>query len=487
MESRVNAHILLVEDERVIALDQANLLEDAGYAVTSVATGEEAVSRVRSDSTIDLVLMDLQLGYGITGVEAARRINALKDVPVVFVTAYGDPKTIAEVSEVSRYGYVVKSSGPALLLQAIEMALDLFRSHQATATQRSRLEALIDASPDPILLCGMDHTLQEANSAAAELFGLDPERDRGRSLGDVADGLPPRLRDAFLSIIDGAPEAGEAPWDLTLSLPSGESRTFDVVRAPAEDERDAEAAVIIARDVTDRAATERALREKSRQLQSLSRHIEETKEEQNRYIAREIHDELGQSLTSLDISLSLLEEDMEAPESPDSQLRQTLNEMRRTVHRTSEIARRVVRELRPTVLEHFGLIEAVRSELQAFEKRTEIDTSFHLELGGEPELGDKRALALYRIVQEALTNAARHAGADRISVSLRDGESDGSVVLRISDDGRGFVPEEAGKGENYGLLGMKERALAIDASLTIDSRPGRGTAISVGLGTAKES
>lgn len=132
--------VLLVEDQAIIALAEAEVLRRRGYRVDTALTGEEAVEKAVQNERIDLVLMDINLGAGLDGTEAAERILASRALPIVFLTAYSDEQTVARVRNITRYGYVVKNSGDSVLISSIEMALELFAAHQRAAHGERRLQ-----------------------------------------------------------------------------------------------------------------------------------------------------------------------------------------------------------------------------------------------------------------------------------------------------------------------------------------------------------
>jgi two-component system, NarL family, sensor histidine kinase UhpB len=181
-------------------------------------------------------------------------------------------------------------------------------------------------------------------------------------------------------------------------------------------------------------------------------------------IARDLHDEVGQVLTGVLLQLNSIAE--AAPEHE-----QALGEARQAVRRALDEVRRISSELRPEMLEHLGLVSAL----------TELSTSFARVSGvaverrfspSLPKMTPEAELAIYRIAQESLTNTARHAHADRVTLSLETGRD--SVVLRVADDGRGFagVPREHG-----GLRSMRERALLVGGALAIKAAPGGGVEV----------
>src|SRR6056297_4142038 len=133
--------ILLVEDEVLIAMNEAQTLEKHGYEVVSAHKGEEAVEMVNTDPEISLILMDIDLGSGMDGTEAAEKILTKKDIPVVFLSSHTEPEVVEKTEKITSYGYVVKNSGDTVLLTSIRMA---FRLYEANQQIKEREDALID-------------------------------------------------------------------------------------------------------------------------------------------------------------------------------------------------------------------------------------------------------------------------------------------------------------------------------------------------------
>ena len=222
-------------------------------------------------------------------------------------------------------------------------------------------------------------------------------------------------------------------------------------------------------EVSERRRTEGELLASRERLQQLSAHLEAIREEERKLIAMEIHDELCQLLTALKMDVSLLKMQLVA----DSPAMHKAEEMRELVEKTIKIVRNVVSHLRPAAL-NFGLASALEWLAEDFSRHTEIVCHFHRE-GVEPHLADARATAIFRIVQESLTNVARHANASRVDVTLANGKA--GIELIVSDNGRGFDMAAARAGYSYGLQGMAERARLIDAELHIESDPDSGSVV----------
>jgi signal transduction histidine kinase len=218
------------------------------------------------------------------------------------------------------------------------------------------------------------------------------------------------------------------------------------------------------------------LHQARRDIEELAAHRERVREEERTRIAREIHDELGQWLTALRMDAALL--DARYGDS-NPELKQHAIGMKQTVDTTIGVVRNIASALRPGALD-MGLVSAAEWLLAEFEQRTGIHC--HLDAPHEDlELDDARATALFRTLQESLTNVVRHAQASRIDVSIIQEEN--GVLLQVIDDGVGFDPRAVRNKKSFGLMGMRERALMFDGESHIDSHPGSGTTVSVRIPT----
>jgi signal transduction histidine kinase len=198
------------------------------------------------------------------------------------------------------------------------------------------------------------------------------------------------------------------------------------------------------------------------------RRVVEAQELERRRLARELHDETGQALTSILLGLKPLEAAL-----ADEESRTALAELREHVVAALQDVRRLAVELRPAVLDDFGLVPALERLTDAFAEQTNIRVDLHSALG-ETRLPTEVETALYRVVQESFTNILKHANAQNVSVSLT--RRDSGVAAVIEDDGNGFDPRTGREG-GIGLLGMRERLALLDGRLEVESRPGAGTTV----------
>jgi len=215
------------------------------------------------------------------------------------------------------------------------------------------------------------------------------------------------------------------------------------------------------------------LEQDAQQLHHLSRKTLQAQEEERRRVARELHDETGQTLTSLLVRLRLLENLQDVQE-----VRQHLQELRKLTAQTLEDVRRIALELRPKILDDLGLTAALSWLVDEFNAAHHARATLRVS-GIERRLPEELELVFYRVAQEALTNAARHAHARRVTITVKRGEN--CLGLEVADDGVGFdmAAWQARPHEGMGLLGMRERLALVGGEIVIESKPGAGTRIFV--------
>jgi signal transduction histidine kinase len=222
-----------------------------------------------------------------------------------------------------------------------------------------------------------------------------------------------------------------------------------------------------------------ALEAANRKLHNLSGHLHTAREEERTRVAREIHDELGQSLTAMKMELSLLRRGLPADQRQGIERAESLGAL---VEATMRAVKRISQDLRPGILDHLGLSAAVEWQAEEFEKRTGIPCEVTID-PVDGALDEQRSTALFRILQEALTNVARHADARSVDVRLeRDGTG---LVLQVRDDGQGVGDRGAAPG-SFGIIGMQERVRGWDGSVDVSSARGQGTTVTARVPLAQE-
>jgi signal transduction histidine kinase len=230
-------------------------------------------------------------------------------------------------------------------------------------------------------------------------------------------------------------------------------------------------------EITERKHAEEELHRSRAQLRSLAAHLQSIREEERIRIAREIHDELGQLLTGFKMDLAWVDRRLDKPpdEAQRSRLVEKVREMSAMVDGMVDSVRRISAELRPGVLDDLGLAPAMEWQTREFQQRSGLQCQLTSDMGPNL-LPQALSTAVFRIFQETLTNVARHASATRVSIALQ--QTDGRLLMRIEDNGRGITEEEMADSKSLGLAGMRERAMAQGGEFTIRGAPGRGTAVS---------
>jgi PAS domain S-box-containing protein len=227
----------------------------------------------------------------------------------------------------------------------------------------------------------------------------------------------------------------------------------------------------ISRDITERKKAEEELQNSQKELRALSARLQSVREEERAKIAREIHDDLGQALTSLKLDSAWVMKNL----LPDqTALKDKLQAMGKRIDQTVRSVRRLSTELRPRILDDFGLVAALEWQAQEFEKKTGLRCRFRSSLQ-RPDPDPDRSVAIFRIFQETLTNVVRHSGAQKVEAALRKEKK--GLRLTIRDNGRGISEEEISRTKSLGLVGMRERAILFGGELTIQGKPGKGTTV----------
>lgn len=235
-------------------------------------------------------------------------------------------------------------------------------------------------------------------------------------------------------------------------------------------------------EVAERVRAEGELHKSQELLRQLAAYQEQVKEDERKRIAREIHDDLGQNLMALRIDASILAARTGASH---PRLNEKVKLALHHIDNTIKAVRTIINNLRPSVLD-LGLHAAIEWQVKEFSRRTGIECNLLEEdVATEFELDDQRATALFRILQESLTNVARHAQATRVDIKVQRQEN--SFVMRIRDNGVGIFPSCRRKPNSFGLLGIGERISMLGGEFSVDGEPGKGTVLCIAIPLQKEA
>ncbi|MBI5626508.1 MAG: MASE1 domain-containing protein [Nitrosomonadales bacterium] len=211
------------------------------------------------------------------------------------------------------------------------------------------------------------------------------------------------------------------------------------------------------------------------QLRNLSAHLQNVREKEMVRIAREIHDDLGSTLTALKMEIYMLKDGLSMIMDAKPHL-EHMESISQLIKAAAGIAQRIITGLRPTILDDLGLLAALEWQAGQFQKFSGIECRVNC-IGDKGDLDQPRSIALFRISQEALTNVARHSGASRVEIEYHHG--DGEIVMSIIDNGLGIAENRAGASISYGILGMQERVHQLGGTVNFDTTPGGGFSVTV--------
>lgn len=339
-------------------------------------------------------------------------------------------------------------------------------------------QAILENIPDQAWLKDAASRYIQVNEAFMIACGLGREQILGRTPRDV---WPAEWGDKYVDTDMAVVKSGQRMrYEEQRFSATGEVRWFDTIKTPIFD---AQGKVVgtagISREITDRKRTEQELRDSRSQLRELSAYLQSVREEERTRIARELHDELGQMLTAIQLGLGALDSALKAgSDTSASALQQGLGGLVALADSASQAVQRLATDLRPPILDGLGLAAALEWQTDAFVERTGI--ACELVLPQQlPSLIGEIDTAVFRIVQEALTNVARHAEATRAEVTLQLEEN--GLILRIVDNGKGMLLSPPEGRRRLGLVGMRERAYMLGGELKLQSSPGKGTQIEVTL------
>ncbi|MFC2084212.1 PAS domain S-box protein [Bacteroidota bacterium] len=228
-----------------------------------------------------------------------------------------------------------------------------------------------------------------------------------------------------------------------------------------------------AEDITERVSLRAELESSNKELRSLTEHLQKVREEERTILAREIHDDLGQSLTALKLDLSQLRKKIDPSQ---IQLTEKVKSALELAGDTVETVKKISTDLRPSIIDDLGLIPAIRWYIGEFMKRSGIKVKLSLEVD-EYDISEEIKISIYRILQEALTNVIRHAHASKITIGFQ--KKGKNLILQVKDNGIGIKERQMHKEKSFGIIGMKERVILIGGQFEISGEKNKGTKIKV--------
>jgi PAS domain S-box-containing protein len=408
------------------------------------------------------------LGLGIVGMHYTA-MAAARFTPAPLIAGPLSGHAIPATPELA----IVVTLGTAAMLGMAQLGAIISRREEQVQLAEERFRLLVDGVQEyAILTLDPEGRITSWNAGVQRISGYPAGEILGRHFSlfyeepDVARGTPQQHLKA----------AAERGWveDEGWRVRKGGSRFWANVIITAV--RDSAGAIVgfsmVTRDITERKRVQTELVGQRAQLRALATRLEAAREEERTRLAREIHDELGQALTALRLDLDWLDRNLHDRAALSQKIRHMTTVLRDTLVALQGIAA----ELRPPVLDRLGLRAAILALAREFESRTGVRARVEVTAEDVPLEGDL-ATAIYRILQEALTNVSRHAGATRVDIVFRTTAD--QVELEVRDDGRGITKQELADYRSLGLLGMQERAQSWGGEVSIEGMPGQGTRVKV--------
>jgi PAS domain S-box-containing protein len=506
--------ILIVEDDTIIAMELMERLKDLGYEVAEiVSSGIEAINLV-SSAQPNLVLMDIRLSGKMDGVEAAEKIKEEFDIPVIFLTAYADEETLCRAKKCEPFGYMLKPFDTRMIHTNIEMALYRHQMEKKLKRNEQKYRSLFEGVPVGIFRTTPTGKVLDANTALVRILAYP---DKTSFLNINAKNLYVNAEDRkkWQDIIDrdgivNGVEMQMRRWDgeivwMRLNAQKIQDIEQDVVyfegsleditehknieKALRESQQELEKRVdertsellaaieLLNCEIKIRKKAVRALKESEAELQLLSERLLVIQEEERERISRELHDSVGQSLTFIKMSLECCLSRLP---------KQDLNENYQSITALIPLIQKAINEVRhicsglwPAMLYQVGILKTLQWLCEDFEKCNNdlfVETSIDLL---EQDIEKHLKIVIYRLVQEAFNNIAKHSRADRVHICIKKVE--GHTQLTIRDNGIGFEVESFSTKKNHtmgiGLSSMKKRTEVSGGSFFLDSTPGAGTRI----------
>jgi len=463
--------ILFIDDDPDIVWTTSRMLVDAGYLVVNGFTAAEAWAMTQRQRPA-LVLLDVELPDG-DGVEVARQIKLDPELAGVFVVLVSgariSPQQQAEgLRNGLADGYIARPFSRVDFLARIEAFLRIRTAQEALRQSERQFRQMAETIGDVFWL---------ASPLSNSVLYVSPAYERiwGRSCAELYAN-PRSWRDAVLPedlprVLHDLAEMARGSvveTEYRIRRPDGTLRWISSRGYPLQDGSGNLTGV--ASDITARKHAEEARKKYALRLILLE-------EELRKRISSELHDDIGQVLAALGLNLGHIGNYL--PEGAGAELRSRLEESQQLTKEVSRSVRHLMGELRPLLLDDFGLAEAIRLHAGQCAKRTGIEVSVQVD-PEFPRLSARKEIALFRIIQEALNNASKHAAGSKVSVMLQS--ADGAARLFITDDGKGFEPREPTSlptGHGWGLTIMRERAELVGGKFRLDTAPGDGTTIVV--------
>jgi len=472
--------LLQLEDDNFDVELIGKFLRRAGLDFTTIVVSDKPgfLAALRS-AEFDAILADNSLPQ-FNSVDALKLLQKeAVDPAFILVTGTVSEEFAVDIIHKGADDYILKNNLtrlPAAIMQAIEkkkMKKEKLDAEAGLIKSERRYRTLFQRNLAGIYQSNTDGRIIDCNNAFCKMLGYGSPGEMRKIHSRDLHFSDEEMRGFIARVLH---EKSLSNYEVTLRKKDG-SPVYVIgnISLGENNETDSHTIEGVIIDITERKTAEENLKQINRELHDLSCHLQNIREEERIEIARDIHDELGQQLTGLKMDVYSLNKQIK---SDDQVIRGKFSDILGLIEASVNSVRKIAAHLRPGILDDLGLVAALQWQSQ------EVQTRFGIPIHFISDLTDIDAPAgiitgLFRIYQEALTNAARHADAHVIESSLR--LENGRIILEIKDDGKGVDMSTMGNSKSFGLLGIKERVFVMEGQYEFISEPGKGTCLSVSI------
>lgn len=477
-------NILIVDDieDNLILLEA--VLSNINVHVIKAQSGADALEKARGIE-LALAIVDVMMP-GLDGYSLTVKLNEERTgekVPVIFLTAafYSEDEVFKGYSS-GAVDYIFKPVNKTILLSKVNVFLDLYNQKKIVKKDAALLKSsavqlawanaalkeseekyrnYIDHAPDGVFVADEDGRYIEVNMAACRITGYSKDELLKMSVIDL---LPEETVEEGMHQFRNLLETGSIKTDLMFKTKQGLRRWWTLEAIRYDETR----IICFAKDITDRKHTEDELKNSLEQLHQLTKHIEKVREDERIAISRELHDDLGQALTAVKIDLELIRQSVSG-----SETEVKVKNVSALVSETIKTVQRLTLQLRPAIIDDLGIEAAIEWYTKEYAQRNGVE--IFLETQSRSFISPETSLIIFRIMQESLTNIARHSKATEVSISLN--QLDENLYFIISDNGIGISEAEINSRKSFGIIGMKERSASLGGKFEIYPGNDGGTVI----------
>ncbi len=465
-------NLLIVDDLKVNLILLKAITRELNVNLVLALSGAEALEKTRG-MEIAMAIIDVQMPE-MNGYEVALKINEERSgtkVPIIFMTAhFVNELEVIKGYEAGAADFLFKPINNHVLLSKINFFLDLYNQKQeisrnvrelgilnkALKSSEKKYRNYIDNAPDGIFIADKSGEFVEVNESACRITGYLKEELLELSIVDLITKESLKDNNIFFEKIVND---GMAKADLLIRHKNKSRRWLAIQVVTLDKSR----LLCFAGDITERKRTEKELQNSIEQLRKLSQYIENVREDERKAISRELHDDLGQALTAVKIDLGLIRHVV-----PDKDVILKINKVSALVSETIKTVQRLTSQLRPEILDDLGIEETIEWYTKEFANRNGVEIL--LNIGLDISILPVTSLAVFRIMQESLTNIARHSKATKVEIGLNI--INDNIYFNISDNGIGITEKELNSKKSFGIKIMKERVVSLGGSFEIYSENG---------------